>query len=595
MPKAKCWTGDLLKIVSGKLECECGDTMGKSSNAERRKGHILHCEQATDAQKKRAKDELAALERKRKRKRDEADAEDDDDDEEAAPAQGNEVTAANPVPGEEPPAPPTVIDADEPVLPSSNLTEPPRTQTSDLVPAPPLPKRQRQSLLHVSPATTATQQTRIDMAQARWWFSGNIPFNQTRNPFFKDFVRELRGTVRHIATDDMLRDSLLNAVYDEEVTPLIQQLEKEEYVVLHADAWLSRHNKDHVISFTATAPWRLNLETATMEEKSFTAAILLTYFQKVGSERTGVKWVAVVVDGGSNVWSAAKQWAEANGIVCILCVCHCANRFLNDTIGFRQKNKKPVKMPFTHVSEWVHAMISAIRNTESFRKTYLKKQVELNSTNKGLPHAPMDVRWLTTCTAFEDIAGNIEVLRAINDDPEEASLKRQYPQITRLFDDMGFFQEFRFTLKLLKPVNALILMLEGDEARLGQVIPCWWAMKKYFNTLTVPPTLQEKFDTVVESLDKRKTRYENCPVCLTAMILHPSLYIEQEVKEPSLLTPFLKLFDPAEYLNKAEKAVKTLGGEQAEQELVDFMTKEGKYQSTSMWANAKQKNVCDQK
>ena len=222
MPKAKCWTGDLLKIVSGKLECECGDTMGKSSNAERRKGHILHCEQATDAQKKRAKDELAALERKRKRKRDEADAEDDDDDEEAAPAQGNEVTAANPVPGEEPPAPPTVIDADEPVLPSSNLTEPPRTQTSDLVPAPPpLPKRQRQSLLHVSPATTATQQTRIDMAQARWWFSGNIPFNQTRNPFFKDFVRELRGTVRHIATDDMLRDSLLNAVYDEEVTPLI--------------------------------------------------------------------------------------------------------------------------------------------------------------------------------------------------------------------------------------------------------------------------------------------------------------------------------------------------------------------------------------
>ena len=160
---------------------------------------------------------------------------------------------------------------------------------------------------------------------------------------------------------------------------------------------------------------------------------------------------------------------------------------------------------------------------------------------------------------------------------------------------MGFFQEFHFTLKLLKPVNALILMLEGDEARLGQVIPCWWAMKKYFNTLTVPPTLQEKFDTVVESLDKRKTRYENCPVCLTAMILHPSLYIEQEVKEPSLLTPFLKLFDPAEYLNKAEKAVKTLGGEQAEQELVDFMTKEGKYQSTSMWANAKQKNVCDQK
>ena len=37
--------------------------------------------------------------------------------------------------------------------------------------------------------------------------------------------------MKHIATNAMLRGPLLNAVYDEEVTPIIQ-LEKEEYVVM---------------------------------------------------------------------------------------------------------------------------------------------------------------------------------------------------------------------------------------------------------------------------------------------------------------------------------------------------------------------------
>ena len=62
---------------------------------------------------------------------------------------------------------------------------------------------------------------------------GNIPFNQTRHPFFKAFVHELSGAVKHIATEAMLRGLLLNAVYDEAGNTLMQQLEEEEYTVLH--------------------------------------------------------------------------------------------------------------------------------------------------------------------------------------------------------------------------------------------------------------------------------------------------------------------------------------------------------------------------
>ena len=42
---------------------------------------------------------------------------------------------------------------------------------------------------------------------------------------------------------------------------------------------------------------------------------------------------------------------------------------------------------------------------------------------------------------------------------------------------------------------------------------------------------------------------------------------------------------------KAEAAVKTLGGQEALSELANFLTKEGQYQSQSIWSSAPNKKV----
>ena len=166
------------------------------------------------------------------------------------------------------------------------------------------------------------------------------------------------------------------------------------------------------------------------------------------------------------------------------------------------------------ISEWVHYAVSSKHRVSP--QGLLGCARDAQHSEKGAPALPVRDE-----VAFEDIAANVEVIRTVLNDPDQAALSRQFPNLRRILDNMVFYQEFQFTLKVLRPVSAGVRLLKKDDTRLGEVIPIMWAIGKYTENLLVPADLQVKVDAVKASLNKRRERYEQCPATLVAMILHP--------------------------------------------------------------------------
>ena len=548
----------------------------------------------------------AELAKKRKRSRME-DAEDvDEEDDEDAEADADADCTIVSAPAAAAPAPAAASAAPAAVSAASAAASAP----APAAPAPtstkakPVPKAHtrsahpKQSLLGVVDRVSEAENKLIDSAWAKAYYCGGIPFSFASSPEFKAAMRATRPTLRRVVDEDAIRGPLLDAAYEEIVLDEITRIKHAARdngtgISLHADAWESKLKKQHLLSVSICSPEPQLLASHTLTQRSHDGEEYCTALKQIISETgIGQYLTAVLVDAGSAILKGAKDLKDVYPTILILvCVCHALNRLLNDIIGTRTVSKKDTPNVYNAYFVWSNQIVSAVKNTENIRKAVYAIQAASAMVEKVSP-VGNNTRWLTIGDSWDWINNNFNTMRTLMNDENETSIHNQMPALQK-FGDLAFWEKFMFVRKLVCSTTEAIRYMEQDSARIGHILPMFWALKQVFNACTTPDGEVPGHKKCKKARDEREKYYVDTSHCVLATILSPTCYIpDAEGKVPrGVLGRYLETFDPKSLMDQAEKAVLWADNEEAELELLReiscFLSREAPYHSKMLWCHEK--------
>ena len=518
-----------------------------------------------------------------------------------APAAASAAPAAAPVAPAAASAAPAAVSAASAAASAPAPAAPAPTSTK----AKPVPKAHtrsahpKQSLLGVVDRVSEAENKLIDSAWAKAYYCGGIPFSFASSPEFKAAMRATRPTLRRVVDEDAIRGPLLDAAYEEIVLDEITRIKHAARdngtgISLHADAWESKLKKQHLLSVSICSPEPQLLASHTLTQRSHDGEEYCTALKQIISETgIGQYLTAVLVDAGSAILKGAKDLKDVYPTILILvCVCHALNRLLNDIIGTRTVSKKDTPNVYNAYFVWSNQIVSAVKNTENIRKAVYAIQAASAMVEKVSP-VGNNTRWLTIGDSWDWINNNFNTMRTLMNDENETSIHNQMPALQK-FGDLAFWEKFMFVRKLVCSTTEAIRYMEQDSARIGHILPMFWALKQVFNACTTPDGEVPGHKKCKKARDEREKYYVDTSHCVLATILSPTCYIpDAEGKVPrGVLGRYLETFDPKSLMDQAEKAVELWAdNEEAELELLReiscFLSREAPYHSKMLWCHEK--------
>ena len=403
------------------------------------------------------------------------DEDDDDDDDEC------QIVPPPAIPS--PPSQPNAATAEQGPAPQATPVPNPPPQVTPAAKPAPKAQRRKQAMLGVVDKVSEAEQKAIDAAWAQAFYCGGIPFSFASSAEFREAMRLTRPTLRRVVGEDALRGPLLDEAYQKVVTPAIEAVkrsaeEKGTGLSLHADAWESKLRKQHLLSVSVCSPDPLLLASQTLTERSHTGEEYCAALKGI-IEDAGIAGLltAVLVDAGSGILKGAKDLKLTYPeILVLICVCHSLNRLLNDIVGTRQVAKKETPNVYNSIFVWSNQLVSSVKNVESIRKAVYAIQHASGMTEKVSP-VGNNTRWLTTGASWDWINSNFNTMRTLLNDENEIAIRNQCPSLQK-FEDLVFWEKFIFVHKLVGATTEAILYMEQDAARIGHILPMFWALKQ---------------------------------------------------------------------------------------------------------------------
>ena len=334
--------------------------------------------------------------------------------------------------------------------------------------------------------TSEKEKQSFDKQLARYLYATNSSFRTVENPQFLKFVEMIRPGYK-VPTRKQISESILNEVYDEEITKG-RLLLKGHIVSMDLDGWSNVHNEPvvcvSVIDENSESLLVKTVDTSGQKHDVTYLTSLATNVIKEVSQEFDVRVRSLVTDNAANMRAMRKQLKDEFGcsIATYGCSSHIANLLAHD-------------LDIPNVKSHVVQIIKYVRNTHLPAARYKE------AGGKKLI-MPVETRWNSVYESLESYLQNWPILASIMLDEH----------VTSKIMNMNIKSNAKDLANRLKPVSIALSNLQSDKCKISDAVKIW---KNLF--LELAQILPEKeVENVKKRYDQAITGYH-----LLAYLLDP--------------------------------------------------------------------------
>jgi len=340
-----------------------------------------------------------------------------------------------------------------------------------------------------SPGLTKEEQE-IDDNLAMFCYCSGSSFRTLENPYLQKVLEICRRDVV-LPTRQKLAGELLQFHHDKTKHLVNKKLSQHGFYGLVPDGW-SNVNKDPVLNFILVNPTEnIFLKSVYTQDESHTGEYLSMESSKV-IESFHSQIVGMVTD---NISANKKSWKileqKFPDKYFYGCVCHTLNLIVKDLFPptiLQMKEKYPDGYPFQDLCRFssnCRELVLFFKNHQVLKSTLESKQRELEK-----PHlvVPVITRWSSIRNCFTSLEESDSIIQHIVNDRQFLETDKDKDQqvkrtkIKNFVTRKDFMTNLRMCIKILNPLNDLILFFESDTVPLSKIY-------EVFHTL--PDTVKE--------------------------------------------------------------------------------------------------------
>ncbi|KAJ4925101.1 hypothetical protein JOQ06_017838 [Pogonophryne albipinna] len=340
-------------------------------------------------------------------------------------------------------------------------------------------------------------QRKADECFARAVYATGSPLMLPSNVYWKRFLNVLQPAYTP-PTRHALSTNLLDEEFNRVQTKVKQTIDKADCISVISDGWSNIWGQG-MINYIVTTPQPVFYKSVDTKDNRHTGQYIADELKVIINDLGPEKVFALVTDNAANMKVA---WAHVEEtyphITTIGCAAHTLNLLLKDIMALKTMDT---------LYKRAKQIVKYVKGKQVASATYLSKQKEKNmSTTLKLPSI---TRW-----------GGIVIMYDSLLEGKESLQEMAISQTAGMLDDV-FWEGVSSSLKILKPIEAAIAMIEGDGAILSDVQCLFAELKEEIQTVLPTSLLLKAEETaVVKSLEKRR---EFCmkPVHAAAYMLDP--------------------------------------------------------------------------